>query len=89
MKQQELNKTYLLTSDLSLSTTLSLLQCPIERIDRTTPRKSIFVFKRTKKLNELVDAYYRDELRISPQAYFNQLRAIKARLYANEEGQTW
>jgi hypothetical protein len=88
MKQQELNKTYLLTSDLSLSTTLSLLQCPIERIDRTTPRKSIFVFKRTKKLNELVDAYYRDELRISPQAYFNQLRAIKARLYANEEGQT-
>lgn len=89
MMIQELNNNLYSTSDLSLCTTLSLLQCPIERIDRTTPRKSIFVFKRTKKLNELVDAYYRDELRISPQAYFNQLRVIKARLYANEEGQTW
>lgn len=83
MTQQELNNDYYSTSDLSLCTTLSL-QCPIERINRSNPRKAVFVFKKTKKLDELVNAYYRDEIRISPQAYFNQLRVIKARLYANE-----
>jgi len=83
MTQQELDKDYFLTSDLSLCTTLSL-QCPIERINRSNPRKAVFVFKKTKKLDELVNAYYRDEIRISPQVYFNQLRVIKARLY---EGQ--
>ena len=83
MTQQELNKDYFLTSDLSLCTTLSL-HCSIERINRSNPRRAVFVFKKTKKLDELVNAYYRDEIRISPQAYFNQLRVIKARLYANE-----
>jgi len=83
MTQQELNKDYFLTSDLSLCTTISL-QCPIESINRSNPRKAVFVFKKTKKLDELVSAYYRDEIRISPQTYFNQLRVIKARLYANE-----
>lgn len=84
MTQQELNKDYFLTSELSLCTTLSL-QCPIERINRSNPRKAVFVFKKTKKLDELVDAYYRDEIKVSPQTFFNQLRAIKARLYANEQ----
>jgi len=77
------NKSFYETSDLSLATTLSLWH-PIDRIVRSNPRRSVFVFKKTKKLDELVDAYYRDEIRISPQAYFNQLRVIKARLYANE-----
>jgi len=80
MKQQELNKNYS-TSDLSLATVLSLYN-PIESIDRTNPRKALFVFKNTSSLKKTIDEYYRDEIRISPQQYFNQLRVIKARLYA-------
>lgn len=68
------------TTDLSLATTLSLY-FPLEDIDKTIPRKSIFIFKNSKKLEELVEKYYRNEIKVSPLTYFNQLRVIKARLY--------
>ncbi len=80
---QSLNEHYYQTSDLSLATTLSLW-CPIENIDRSNPRKALFVFRKTSELEKLIDQYFRNEIKISPQIYFNQLRVIKARLYANE-----
>jgi hypothetical protein len=83
MKQQELNKHYYQTSDLSLATTISLF-CPIEEINRSNPRKAVFIFRKTLELEKLVDQYFRNEIKISPQTYFNQLRVVKARLYANE-----
>ena len=81
---QQLNENYYQTSDLSLATTLSLF-APIEEIDRSTnPRKALFIFRKTPELEKLIDQYFRNEIKISPQTYFNQLRAVKARLYANE-----
>lgn len=71
------------TSDLALATALSLWQ-KVEDIDRSNPRKALFIFMRTEELEKLIDAYFRDELTVSPQAYFNQMRAIKARLYSEE-----
>ncbi len=80
---QSLNENYYQTSDLSLATTLSLWY-PIEDIDRSNPRKALFIFQNTEELQKLVDEYYRNEIKVSPQVYFNQLRVVKARLYANE-----
>jgi len=72
------------TSDLALSTTVALFY-PIEAIDRQeSSRKAYFVFKREQALDELVESYWRGELKVNPQAYFNQLRVIKARLYSQE-----
>ena len=73
-------KNCFLTSDLALASTISLWY-PIDVIDRQNPRKAIFSFKRDEKLDELIEAYWKRELKIEPQEYFNQLRAIKARLY--------
>lgn len=72
-----------LTSDLSLATTISL-NFPIEDIDRTNPRKAVFVFRRSPELKTLVDSYFTNQLKVSPQIFFNQLRDIKARLYAEK-----
>jgi len=81
MSQENLKlKDYYATSDLSLATTISLWY-PIDTIDRTNPRKATFLFKRDEKLDELLESYWRRELKIEPQAYFNQLKAVKARLY--------
>ena len=80
---QQLNKHYYQTSDLSLATTISLFS-PIEDIDRSNPRKAVFIFRKTPELEKLIDQYFRNEIKISPQTYFNQLRVVKARLYANE-----
>ena len=82
MTHQELNEHYYSTSDLSLATTISLFY-PIEDIDRSNPRKAVFIFRKTPELEKLIDQYFRNEIKVSPQIYFNQLRVIKARLYAN------
>lgn len=70
------------TSDLALATTLSLFR-PIEALEKINSHKAYFIFKRDKKFDELLEKYWRQELKIEPQAYFNQLKIIKARLYAD------
>jgi len=79
MTQEELKSLYK-TSDLALAAIISL-QSPIELIDRTNPRKALFFFKRSKKLDKAIKAYWRGETRVEPRAYFDELRRIKARLY--------
>jgi len=72
-----------LTSDLALATTISL-NFPIEDIDRTNPRKAVFVFRRSPELEALVDSFFTNQLKVAPQIFFNQLRDVKARLYAEK-----
>jgi hypothetical protein len=76
-------KDFYRTSDLALATTISLFY-PIEAIDKQNPRKAYFVFKREEGLDELIEKYWKGELRIDPKMFFNQLRVIKARLYGSE-----
>ena len=81
----ELND-YYSTSDLALATALSLFY-PVDSIDRQNPHKAYFLFKRTPDLDQLIEAYWKGEVKVNPAAYFNQLKTIKARLY--EERQSW
>ena len=69
------------TADLSLAATISLF-FPIDSIDRQDPRRATFFFLRDKKLDELTESYWRGKIRVEPQAFFNQLRIIKSRLYS-------
>ncbi len=83
MTQENLRlKDFYASSDLALAATISLWY-PIEAIDTTkNPRKATFLFKRAEEFDELLEAYWRRELKVEPQTYFNQLKAIKARLYS-------
>jgi len=72
---------FIKTQDLALATAISL-SYPIAAIDReSNPRKAQFVFKRDAGLDELITSYWRRELKVEPQAYFDAMRAIKGRLY--------
>ena len=84
MTQQRLSiNDYYYTSDLALATAISLWY-PIDAIDRQDPRKASFLFKRDEKFDELLEVYWKRELKVEPQAYFNQLKAIKTRLYSGK-----
>lgn len=76
-------KDFYQTSDLALAAVIFLFY-PLEAIGRQNPRKAQFLFKRNNQLDELVESYWREELKVEPQAYFNALRVIKARLYGAE-----
>lgn len=71
------------TQDLALATTLSLY-FPLEGVEKLpNSQKSVFFFKRSNELEQLVEAYWKRELKVEPQMYFTQLRQVKARLYEN------
>jgi hypothetical protein len=67
------------TADLALATAISL-SYPLEAIDRGS-RKAQFIFKRDAGLDDLILSYWRKEIKIEPQSYYDALRVIKGRLY--------
>jgi len=69
------------TTDLSLCAVISLFK-PIENIEKSNGiKKSTFVFILDQEIENIVDQYWRGEIRIDPRRYFEALRAIKVRLY--------
>lgn len=82
MKKECLRKNdFYKTSDLPLAVVLSLFY-PLEAIDRTNPRRAFFIFKRSPKLDEIIEKYYRRELKVEPATFFERLSFLKARLYS-------
>ncbi len=71
---------YFSSSDLALVTTLSLFY-PIDSLDRSSPPKVQFYFKRDSDLDKIIESYWKGEIKINPQTFFNQLKIIKTRLY--------
>ena len=75
---------YMKTSDITLATTISLWILPekIERIKNSN--KVFFVYPENKKIDDIVEKYWRRELRVEPRSFFDQLRALKGQIYATE-----
>ncbi len=70
------------TADLALTAALCVSGFTIEDIERVSAQRSVFIFEKTDKLLEVEKRYWNGELHIEPQAYFNQLKTLKARIYA-------
>ncbi|HUD09984.1 MAG TPA: DUF5659 domain-containing protein [Patescibacteria group bacterium] len=68
------------TSDLALSAFLNLY-FPIDSLDKTYPNKTIFLFKRSKELESLIEAYWKRKVQVNPQDYFSAIKNVKSRLY--------
>lgn len=75
------NKETYRTADLALTAALCVSGFVVEELDRISPQRSVFVFQNGEGLREAVNQYWRQELRVEPQSYFNQLKIIKARIY--------
>ena len=73
------------TADLALVAVL-LLFTPdsLEVCDRTNPHKVLFTFRRSDHLDELVNKYWKRELMVEPQDFFNQLKLAKVRIYGHD-----
>ena len=68
------------TSDLACAAALSLF-FTIESVDKADPRRAYFLFERSAKLDATLAKYQKQELRVEPRAYFDQIKALKTRLY--------
>ena len=71
------------TSDLALATTLSMY-LPVERTEFVDEKKVVFIFSKTKELDNLIDRYWNGDLKVDPQQFFARLKVIKARIYSQQ-----
>ena len=69
------------SADLSLVAALCVSSFVVEELERVSPTRSVFIFTDSTELQELVNRYWRGDLQVEPQAFFNQLKVLKARIY--------
>ena len=69
------------TSDLALATAICVSGIAVEAMQQSESERMFFIFAKSEKLTDLVNRYWRGELSVEPQAYFNQLKALKTRIY--------
>jgi len=70
------------TYDLGVSTALLCVGFELLALNRDNPRKVLFIFRRKEKIDETANAYFADQLKLNARSYFDQLKALKNRLYS-------
>ena len=84
MKTLEENE-YFETTDMSLAVTIHYFGGIIETIDKTNPSRAIFIIKRDKGLNNVIQGFWSHSLQVEPAAFLNSLKETKSRLYQQVE----
>lgn len=69
------------TSDLGCATALVVVGIELISLDRSNPRRVVFVFSNTSQLSARVEAYWSGRLSVDAKAYFEALKWLKARVY--------
>jgi hypothetical protein len=68
-------------SDLGLAASLSASGFAIARIDKSNPRRVVFVFDDTEALRQKVSEYWANELLLPAAVLLSHVRLLKARIY--------
>lgn len=79
----ELNE-YFSTPDLNLAVVISL-SYPLDCTEKLSDKKSVFVFKREEGLDQLIESFWRRELRVEPIQFSEQKKLLLLQL-GNGEG---
>lgn len=71
------------TYDLGVSAALLCEDFELFSVERENPRKAQFVFKREDEIEEIADSYFSNRLEVRARSYFDQLKALKNKLYSD------
>jgi hypothetical protein len=69
------------TSSLPLATTLTCLGITLDSVIKSNSGKAVFVFSQTPELNQILESFWRKDLRIEPITFFEAQRYLKSRIY--------
>lgn len=78
------NDNTFLTTDLHLASVLLSIGYPLRGIDRSKPKKAIFVFTRNDRLEEIIKAFWARGLKLEPLSVLTSLKLMKNRLYSQD-----
>ena len=70
------------TYDLGVSTALLCADFELLAVQKSDPRKALFVFKRESDIEETANKYFSDRLNVKARSFFDHLKALKNNLYS-------
>ena len=70
------------TYDLGVSTALLCAGFELLSLNKANSRKALFIFRRAKDIDKTANAYFADRLELNARSFFDQLKALKNRLYS-------
>ncbi len=70
------------TQDFCLAATVHCFGNPVAGVEMGEEGRATFHFENVPECSRLLEGFWRYQLQVEPRAYFNALKAIKARLYA-------
>ena len=68
--------------DLGVAVALLYLGYELLSLDRSSARKVLFIFRRDERIDDIANSYFADKLELNARAFFDQLKALKSRLYS-------
>lgn len=81
-KKLKNNPTHTFTTyDLGVSTALLCVGYKLLTIEKDDPKKALFVFDKEVGIESDANKYFSDRLEVKARAFFDQLKALKNRLY--------
>ena len=79
-----INRSPYRTSDFALASALSIWYPVISLKKVSGSNKVEFEFEYDNEMHELVEQYWRGELSVDPQRYFQQLKVLKTRIHSGQ-----
>lgn len=70
------------TYDLGVSAALTCAGFELLEVEKSNPRKALFVFRRADGIDDVADQYFADRLELKARAFFDAIKALKNRLYS-------
>jgi hypothetical protein len=70
------------TYDLGVSTALLCAGFELLSVEKSNPRKALFIFKKMAGIEDAADRYFSDKLDVKARSYFDHLKALKNMLYS-------
>jgi len=84
-KRKGMDKNQYTTQSLSLAAAIQTTSTgKLLFVDKSTGEKSSFVFEKTSDMPQIVESFWKKELKVDALSYFESLRYIKARLYSEQ-----
>jgi hypothetical protein len=70
------------THDMGCSAALLAAGYVLSGLDKTNPRKALFVFSKRTGIEESAETYWSDVLHVPARTYFDTIKMLKNRLYS-------
>ena len=71
------------TFDLGCAAALSASDYKLVTLDKSDPKKLMFIYKKEPGVVQVVDGYWADSLSLKARKYFESVKMLKNRIYSN------